>query len=321
MKKSTMLSKFTAILMVLLLALSVTACSSSDKTSDEVYTGGNNYGTLTEDYLESGDVESSSGSSSNKEESVKNNRKIIETITYSVQTKTFDDFVKKLEDNATELGGYIESSDISGNTYDDNSPRYASYVFRIPSDKVDVFTTTVSENSTVTNKSVNTEDVTLQYVDIESRLTALENEKEALEELLKDAKSTSDIIEIRDMLTDVIYEIESNKSQLRTYDSLIDFTSITIDIHETEHPQVVEKQTVWQEIASNLSENFRGVWNFIVDSFVFIVSSIPFLLLFGAYLVVIFIVVKIVKSKSKKAKQTKAKMKADTTSVVNDKTE
>lgn len=320
MKRSTMFSKVVAILMVLLLSLSVTACSSSEKLSEDVYTGGDNYGAVADEYLESGDVENSSGSSLTKEESVKNNRKIIETITYSVQTKTFDDFVKKLEDNAAELGGYIESSDISGNTYEDNSPRYASYVFRVPSDKVDAFTITVSENSTVTNKSVNTEDVTLQYVDIESRLTALENEKAALEELLKDAKSTSDIIEIRDMLTEVIYEIESNKSQLRTYDSLIDFTSITVDIHETEHPQVVEKQTVWQEIASNLSENFRGVWNFIVDSFVFIVSSIPFLLLFGAYLVVIFVVVKIVKSKSKKAKEKKAKMKTGSSPVEDNKT-
>lgn len=307
MKNSTIYSKVIAIFMVLFLAFSVTACSSSEKVSDNVYSGAEDYDYVTDEYLESGDVENTSASSSNKE-SVKNNRKIIETITYSVQTKTFDDFVKKLEENANELGGYIESSDISGNTYDDNSPRYASYVFRIPSDKVDAFTTTVNENSTVTNKSVNTEDVTLQYVDTESRLTALENEKEALEELLKDAKTTSDIIEIRDMLTDVIYEIESNKSQLRTYDSLIDFTSITVDIHETEHPQIVEKQTVWQEIASNLSENFRGVWSFIVDSFVFIVSSIPYLLLFGAYIVVILVVVKIVKLKNKKNKEKKAKI-------------
>ena len=226
--------------------------------------------------------------------------------------------MKKLEDNAIELGGYIESSDVSGNTYDDDSPRYASYVFRIPSDKVDEFTTTVSDNSTVTNKTVNTEDVTLQYVDIESRVNALESEKKALEDLLKNAQSTADIIEIRDMLTDVIYEIESNKSQLRTFDSLIDFTSITVDIHETEHPQVVEKQTVWQEISTNLSDNFRGVWEFVVDSFVFIVSSIPFLLLFGVYLAVIFIIVKIVKRKSKKAKEKKAKIISETTQLENE---
>ena len=298
MKKSVLFSKVTSIFLVLLLALSITACSSSEKLSEDSFDSEANYSGYTEDYLETGDIAESTLESKN---SVTNNRKIIETITYSVQTKTFDDFVKKLEDNAIELGGYIESSDVSGNTYDDDSPRYASYVFRIPSDKVDEFTTTVSDNSTVTNKTVNTEDVTLQYVDIESRVNALESEKKALEDLLKNAQSTADIIEIRDMLTDVIYEIESNKSQLRTFDSLIDFTSITVDIHETEHPQVVEKQTVWQEISTNLSDNFRGVWEFVVDSFVFIVSSIPFLLLFGVYLAVIFIIVKIVKRKSKKA--------------------
>lgn len=319
MKTRNVLSKITAILMVILLALSVTACSASDKAASESLNSADNYGGYTEDYLETGD---SLSESSQESESVKNNRKIIETITYSVQTKTFDDLVKKLEDNAIELGGYIESSDVSGNTYDDNSPRYASYVFRIPSDKVDEFTITVSDNSTVTNKTVNTDDVTLQYVDIESRLNALESEKKALEDLLKNAESTADIIEIRDMLTEVIYEIESNKSQLRTYDSLIDFTSVTVDISETEHPEIVEKQTVWQEIASNLSENFRGVWEFLVNSFVFIVSSIPFLLLFGAYILVIFIIVKIVKRKSKKAKEKKAKqMSVETTPAEDTKTQ
>lgn len=319
MKTRNVLSKITAILMVILLALSVTACSASDKAASESLNSADNYGGYTEDYLETGD---SLNESSQESESVKNNRKIIETITYSVQTKTFDDLVKKLEDNAIELGGYIESSDVSGNTYDDNSPRYASYVFRIPSDKVDEFTITVSDNSTVTNKTVNTDDVTLQYVDIESRLNALESEKKALEDLLKNAESTADIIEIRDMLTEVIYEIESNKSQLRTYDSLIDFTSVTVDISETEHPEIVEKQTVWQEIASNLAENFRGVWEFLVNSFVFIVSSIPFLLLFGAYILVIFIIVKIVKRKSKKAKEKKAKqMSVETTPAEDTKTQ
>ena len=310
MKKSVLFSKVTSIFLVLLLAFSITACSSSEKLSEDSFDSEANYSGYTEDYLETGDIAESTLESKN---SVTNNRKIIETITYSVQTKTFDDFVKKLEDNAIELGGYIESSDVSGNTYDDDSPRYASYVFRIPSDKVDEFTTTVSDNSTVTNKTVNTEDVTLQYVDIESRVNALESEKKALEDLLKNAQSTADIIDIRDMLTDVIYEIESNKSQLRTFDSLIDFTSITVDIHETEHPQVVEKQTVWQEISTNLSDNFRGVWEFVVDWFVFIVSSIPFLLLFGVYLAVIFIIVKIVKRKSQKAKEKKAKTISETT--------
>ena len=305
MKKHALFSKIAAILMVLILALSVTACGADEKGSFEMIESEDNYSSYSDEYLETSD--SASGSTTNGEKAITNNRKIIETITYSVQTKTFDDFVKKLEDNALELGGYIESSDISGNTYDDDLPRYASYVFRIPSDKVDAFTTTVSDNSTVTNKSVNTEDVTLQYVDIESRVNALTSEKEALEELLKDAQSTADIIEIRDMLTEVIYEIESNKSQLRTYDSLIDYTSITVDIKETEHPQVVQKQTVWQEIATNLSENFRGVWEFLVDTFVFIVSAIPFLLLFAFYLVIVFVVVKIVKSKSKKNKEKKVK--------------
>ena len=116
--------------------------------------------------------------------SSKTNRKIIETIYYSVQTKSFDEFVTSLESKAVSVGGYIEQSDVRGNSYDDISSRYATYTFRIPSEKVDEFTKTVSNNATITNRTVNTEDVTLQYVDIESRIKALKTEKASLEELL-----------------------------------------------------------------------------------------------------------------------------------------
>lgn len=302
MKKRSFFSTCLALALSLVLVLSLSACSADNKGSD--YATSEDY--MYDEYLETGDS-SSAGSSSEESNTVKDTRKIIETISYSVQTKTFDDFVTELEKKALELGGYIESSDVSGNTDEDDSPRYATYVFRIPTEKVDSFTTVVSDNATVTNKSVTTEDVTLQYVDIESRIDALKTEKEALEELLESAQSTSDIIEIRDMLTDVIYEIESNESQLRTFDSLIEYTSITVDVTETEHPEIVKEQTVWQRIGSNLSENFTGVWEFLVNTFVFLVSSIPFLLLFGVYLAVIFVIVKIIKVRNKKAKEKKAK--------------
>lgn len=289
------------VLLTLIVSSVLCACGSSDYNKGDFAISEDAGGYYTEDSL------SSNGSSANGDSqstSVKDTRKIIETIYYSVQTKNFDEFVTSLETKALSVGGYIEQSDVSGNAYEDVTSRYATFTFRIPSDKVDEFTNTVSENSTITNRTVNTEDVTLEYVDVESRIKALKVEKESLEELLGTATSTKEIIEIRDMLTDVIYEIETYESQLRTFDNLVDYTTITVDVDEVEHPVVVHKQTTWERIGTNLSDNFRSLWNFLVELFVFIVSALPFILFIGVIIVIIVLIIKFATRKSRKKKKT-----------------
>ncbi|MBQ4129492.1 MAG: DUF4349 domain-containing protein [Ruminococcus sp.] len=306
MKKYSMLKLASLLLVILILAFSLVSCGAQKESI-----GNSKYDYITEDSLtevNNGSVSDSSLNSESDTESAQLNstRKIIETIYYSVETKTFDDLSSSLEERAKALNGYIESSDVSGNSYDYEGSRFASFVFRIPSDKVEEFTAFVSENATVTNKRLNTEDVTLEYIDVESRISALKAQKDSLEELLSKATSTQEIIDIRDTLTDVIYEIESYQSRLRTMDNLIDFTKITVDIYEVEHTSVVTRQSVWQRIGTNLVDNFRGVFNFIVEFFVFLVSAIPYLLFIG---IVAFVVVIIVKASINKRRKKREKNK------------
>ena len=49
-------------------------------------------------------------------------------------------------------------------------------------------------------------------------------------------------------------------------------------------------------------DNFSGVWDFIDEAFVFVVSSIPFILVFAVYLGIIFVIVKLITKKNKKSK-------------------
>lgn len=238
-------------------------------------------------------------------EDVTKNRKIIERLYFSLQTREFDELIEKIEAKAAEAGGYIETSSIDGKELEYDNHRHAELVIRIPSEKSDAFSTYISENSTVISKEVETEDVTLTYVDIESRISALNTEKSSLENLLADAQTISDIITIQDRLTEVIYEMESYQSQLRTYDNLIDYTTITVSVSEVERTQIVEKQTIWEEIGTNLSNNVRIIGNFFVRLFVVLTSSLPFLVILVIVVVVIIVLVK--RSDKKTMKKAAAK--------------
>ena len=294
MKKQT--KKISVLLALLLASAYILAGCGAKETDMEAMNGG----AISESFDGSGDlldyeapekIENSSGSSS-----VSTNRKIIERINLRVETKEFDLLLNKLEEELAKLGGYMESSSVSGNSYRYEGNRYANLTVRVPSDKTSGFTTFVSENSTITNKEVSTEDVTLSYVDMESRVSALETEKAALESLLAKAETVDDIIIIRNQLTDVIYEIESYESRLRAYDNLIEYTTISIYISEVERVTVVEEQNIWQEIGDNLKENFEDVGHDLVRAFVFVVSNLPYFMVWAVIIsIVIFVVKKVIK--------------------------
>ena len=246
------------------------------------------------------DVEYESADSDNDKDDVSTNRKIIEKIYLTVQTKEFDNLLEKLEAEIKSLCGYIEKSSISGNTYEEKGNRYANFVIRIPSAKTDTLTEFVSKNSTITNKEVDTEDVTLSYVDMESRVKALETEKATLERLLADAKTMADVISIQDRLTDVIYEIESYKSKLRTYDNLIEYTTITVRISEVERVQVVEEQSIWQEIKTDFKENLEDIGYMFERLFVGIIGGLPYIIINVVVILAIIIIIKKIVKKNKK---------------------
>ena len=291
----------TMIVIGVLLLSTLVACG--QKSKDNV---GNSTGKLEmEDIKESGELlDTNSPTSTSKENvDVKENRKIIEKIYLNAQTKEFDALMEKLNDEIQKVGGYIESSSVSGNSFEYEDERYAELTVRVPSKQSDEFTEFVSKNSTITNKEISTEDVTLAYVDIESRISALETEKSTLERLLAKAASMQDVITIQERLTEVIYEIESYQSQLRTYDNLIDYTTITISIREVERVEVVGKQNIWQEIGTNLKEGFENVWKFCERLFVFAVSSIPYVLAVAVWAAIVVTIVVICVKRSKKKRK------------------
>ena len=231
---------------------------------------------------------------------VEDNRKIIEYITLTLQTKEFDSLMEKIQQQLSQYGGYVESSEISGNGYSHSGYRSAVMVLRIPSENSDAFSLYLSENSAVTQQEIYTEDVTLNYVDMESRISALKIEKESLESLLEKADSLTDLFAVQERLTDVIYEIESYESQLRTYDNLIDYTTLTLNIFELEQTVVPAGQSIWQQIGTNLSNNMRDIGNFFTMAFVYAASSLPYLVILAVIAVIVIVIIKLAKGKKKK---------------------
>jgi len=206
-------------------------------------------------------------------------RKLIRNVSLNLETDNFDTLVSGLETKVQELGGYIEQSDMGGNSlYSSGNPgpRYASITARIPVNQVDGFLTAVESNTNVTNRSESTQDVTLQYSDLESKKKSLEIEQEKMWEFLEKAESVDTVITIQQRLSEIRYQLESMESQLRLYDNQVDYSTVTLYIREVTIFSPTSQDSAGTRIKKGLEDNLRTFKNGAVSFVVVLITTIPF---------------------------------------------
>lgn len=219
-------------------------------------------------------------------------RKLIRTIRLEMQTKEFDAVIEGLTKKVQEMNGYIENSSMWGNSYYNTSTRSSEYTVRIPADRLNEFVEVVSGLGNVTYKSESVEDVTLQYVDVESRKKALETEQDRLLELLEQAETLEDLLAIESRLSEVRYELENYGSQKRLLDNQIDYSTVYLSISEVERITEVGEKTFFQEIADRFGDSLymvgRGIRGFVIG----FIGSLPVLVVWIAVIALVVLILK-----------------------------
>lgn len=270
--------------------------------SDELYESEGDWGDM-EDAMPAEAPAAENGTTENMENSVASNRKLIKRVNMTAETQDFDTLVARIDQKVKALGGYMEDSSVYGNSYAQEGMRSASFTARVPADRMDELVVAVSDASNVTSKSESATDVTLNYVDTKSRKEALQVEYERLMALLDKAEDIDTIVALETRLTNVRYEIQSLESTLRTYDNLVDFATVQISVEEVKvyTEEVTKPKTGWER----MSEGFlRSIWNIAYDLENFAIGfviRIPYLIVWGIIIGVIFLIVRgIIKSRRKK---------------------
>ena len=210
------------------------------------------------------------------------NRKWIITVDMSAETEDLDALLAALDAKITQLEGYVEDQNIyNGSSYASRRYRYANLTVRIPAGDVDLFTEEVSGISNVVRTNKNLEDVTLSYTATESRVKALETEEARLLELMEQAETMADLLEIEARLTEVRYELERYASQLRLYDNQIDYATIYLNIEEVQEYTPVAEQTRWEKITTGFAGSLKGLWNGVLDALVWVIVNLPYIVVLG----------------------------------------
>lgn len=261
--------------------------------------------------MDSGSGEKHELTSSSPIQPISSQRKLIRTIDLHAETTEFDTLLDSVNQSVTELGGYLESSDISGSSLSSSyeQQRYAYLTARIPSNQLENFLSRVSSQSNIINRSETTQDVTLQYSDVESRKKSLDIEQERLWALLEKADSIDAVIALESRLSDIRYQLESLESQLRTYDNQVDYSTVHLTINEVTVFTPTAPDSIFTRMQKGFQKNMEQVGDGLVNTVVWFVTFIPVLLVLAILSGVVFLIIRLILRRTEKKQKKKDDIK------------
>lgn len=160
--------------------------------------------------------------------------------------KTVDAITQSIEAQ----GGYVAGSHI----WRDGELLRATLTLRVPSDKLTPTLTAIRTFAKrVENETISSEDVSQEYVDLESQLRNLEATETELRELMtdirKNAKKAQEVLEIHQQITAIRAQIEQIKGRMRYLGQVTSLSAVSLEIA----PNLIAQPVVqpgWQPVVT-----------------------------------------------------------------------
>jgi len=197
-----------------------------------------------------------------------------------------------------DMGGYIISSRVWYQPYSDgNNYKYATISIGVP---VDQFERTLSRLRglavKVLDETASGEDVTNQFVDLQSQVTNLEATRDRIKSFLDDAKTVDEALRINAELANVEAQIEQIKGQMNYLQDRSAYSTITVNF-EPVLPEIISTPTpsptpnTWQpgetfnKAKKSVTHAYQGITDLLIWFFVVFVPIFapPVLILWGLW--------------------------------------
>lgn len=229
------------------------------------------------------------------DESVTTDRLIIKTGSLSMVVENVRESIALITNYATEKGGFVVSSDVRKS----GVAPYGEITIRIPVDVFDSGITDVKAMGEVESETVNGQDVTEEFVDLDSQLKNLRASETQFLQIMGRAVKIEDVLAVQRELTWVRRDIERIEGRMKYLTQSASLSTLTVYL--STDPNVLpalddtEKWKPWAEVKSaarSLVEIGKGLVNFAI----WLVVYIPLWLVIG---LVIWLIVKKLKKKNR----------------------
>lgn len=132
-----------------------------------------------------------------------------------------------LSSDAAGLGGFVASS-----TQTTGSSPSGDITLRVPVASFEVLVGDAQRLGKVTTLTTTGQDVTSQYVDLQARITSLQDARSQFEQILAKAQSIGDILSVESQIDNLQTQIEQLQGQLQVLDDQTTYSTLTVQVSE-----------------------------------------------------------------------------------------
>ena len=200
-------------------------------------------------------------------------RQVIRNGSIGLRVKDVRETARQITSMVVEGGGYVESSNSGGIAGADPT---VDMTIRVLSTGFDDAMMTLEDMGIMLDQSSDAKDVTAQIVDLGARVKTLTAKEDTFREMLRNSRSTNDIISLQERLTEVRTEIERMEAQRKSLSQLASLSSIKIHLTQNATVPVVAKDPNWfGETLASASTSFMGVFRGLIGGLTWIAVFSP----------------------------------------------
>ena len=223
------------------------------------------------------------------------NDKIVYRADLEIKTSSFDKSNESLEEMLNRYEAVIQSR----NYYIQDNIRICEISLRVPAANFDSMMDETGSIGKVITSNITSENITQQYLDVQSRINSKSLRINRLKELINKADSISELSELYEELENAEYDLDNLKSRLKNMDIDVAYSYINIRLNDTHRYNDNGEEVGTGSWVSNrvydIWNSLRVFRNFLNGILIIVIYALPYSLLL---LLILFIAVKL-KAKQK----------------------
>ncbi len=190
-------------------------------------------------------------------------------------------------------GGIVSNS----NVYEVREGQYAAYLtLRVPDKNFDPVMLQLEALGKATNMQTGLDDVTMQYIDLESRLNNQKAQEARLVEILELADTVEEILEVERELFRIRGEVETMTAQFDYLKDQVSFSTIHLSLREEAIPTEIISPYAFHNLGSRIVQTFIASINIILNSVSYIIIAfsalLPIVIVLGLLAVLVWLIVR-----------------------------
>lgn len=205
---------------------------------------------------------------------VKKNQKIIKTADVRFQVKNLAKSIAKIQAMIRKHQGYVSSAK------QDRHYRLlqSNIIVRVESDKFeDLLDEMTQESIFLDHKNVKADDVTEEFMDIQTRLKTKRAVEKRYLDILEKARTIEEILKVENQLRVIREEIEAKEGRLKFLTDQINYSTINMEIYQ----RIEATQAPSDSFITKIGRGFKAGWQGILSFIINLAYTWPLLLVLG----------------------------------------